>query len=99
MSFLYLAIILGGIVGMGIIDWHYKLAFFYDKKRTVLTVGSMVIVFLLWDIAGIALGIFFSGNSPYATGILLAPELPLEEPFFLLLLSYMPLVLYRKFAT
>ena len=99
MSFVYLGIILSGIVGMGIIDWRYRLAFFYDKGRTIFTVGIMFLIFLLWDIAGIALGIFFTGDSPYVTGILLAPELPLEELFFLVLLSYMPLVLYRKFIT
>lgn len=98
MQFAYLAVIIGGLVGMGIIDWRYKLALFYDKKRTILTVSIMVIIFLLWDVAGIFLNIFFSGESNYVTGVMLAPELPLEEVFFLTLLSYMPLVLYRKFS-
>lgn len=99
MQFAYLAVIMTGLIGMGTIDWRYKLALFYDVKRTILTVSIMVAIFLVWDIAGIALGIFFSGESPYVTGIMLAPELPLEEVFFLTLLSYMPLVLYRKFTS
>lgn len=99
MAITYLAIILSGLLGMGIIDWRYKLALFYDVRRTLSVVGIMVVIFLAWDIAGITLDIFFSGNSQYVTGILLAPDLPLEEVFFLTLLSYMPLVLYRKFST
>lgn len=98
MHVLYLTVICVGILGMGIIDWRYKLALFYNKRRTILVVGIMMAIFLAWDIIGISLGIFFSGSSPYTTGIMVAPELPIEEIFFLLLLSYMPLVLYRKFS-
>ncbi len=95
----YLAVILSGLLGMGIIDWRYKLALFYDAQRTLMTVTIMVAIFLAWDIAGIMLDIFFSGDSPYVTGVMIATDLPIEEVFFLTLLSYMPLVLYRKFST
>jgi lycopene cyclase domain-containing protein len=49
--------------------------------------------FLAWDAAGIALGVFARGGSPWMTGVVLAPELPLEEVFFLLFLGYLTLVL------
>ncbi|NBQ97190.1 MAG: lycopene cyclase domain-containing protein [Microbacteriaceae bacterium] len=53
-----------------------------------------LIYFLLWDGAGIALGIFFRGETSHLTGILVAPELPLEELFFLFLLNYTTLTIF-----
>ena len=43
--------------------------------------------FLAWDAVGIATGVFVKGDSPLLLGIDLAPQLPLEEPFFLAFLS------------
>jgi lycopene cyclase domain-containing protein len=60
-------------------------------------VGVGVAFFLLWDLAGLALGIFARGESPHMTGVLLAPELPMEEVFFLTLLSYNALLAWRGF--
>jgi lycopene cyclase domain-containing protein len=48
----------------------------------------------LWDVAGIAMGIFFRGDTSHLTGIVLAPEFPIEELFFLLLLNYTALTLF-----
>ena len=53
-----------------------------------------LVFFLAWDLAGIALGIFFRAENPVSTGIVLAPELPLEELVFLTFLCYLTLVLY-----
>jgi lycopene cyclase domain-containing protein len=53
------------------------------------------VFFLLWDLAGLALGIFARGESPHMTGLLLAPELPVEEAVFLTLLSYNALLAWR----
>jgi len=52
-----------------------------------------VLFLLAWDLLGIALGIFARGENPYMTGILLAPQLPLEELFFLTFLCYLVMVL------
>ena len=49
---------------------------------------------LAWDIAGIGLGIFLRGDGEIATGILLAPELPIEEPVFLLFLILCTMVIF-----
>ena len=57
-----------------------------------LTVGIGVVGFLLWDGIGLVLGIFARGDSPHMTGLLLAPELPVEEAFFLALLCYTALL-------
>jgi lycopene cyclase domain-containing protein len=93
--YLYLIALLFSIVGVGLLDWTHRVALFVDTRATLLAVGLSVVVFLIWDIVGIANGIFFRGDAPHLSGILLAPELPLEEVFFLILLSYNTLVVYR----
>lgn len=95
MSILYLAIILFSICGLLCADWRYRLAFFESTKRTALVISISVLFFLVWDAAGIASGIFFAGESAYTTGVMLAPEMPLEEPFFLILLAYNALLLWQ----
>ncbi|MBD5785260.1 lycopene cyclase domain-containing protein [Cellulosimicrobium terreum] len=92
---LYLAALLLSIGGMAVIDRRWHLAFWHDARRAGLTVGIGVLGFLLWDVAGLLLGIFSRGESPWMTGILLAPDLPIEEVFFLTLLSYVGLVVWR----
>lgn len=95
MQFSYLAAIVFSMSGMVTLDWRYKLALFYTTRRTLITLAISVLIFILWDILGISLGIFFSGKSPYMSGIYLAPEFPLEELFFLTFLCYFTLVMYR----
>ena len=95
MSWLYLAGIMFSFAGMAVLDWRYRLAYWYDARRTVLTVLIMTSAFIVWDMCGISLGIFLSGYSPYMSGVYLFPEFPLEELFFLLFLSYFSLVVYR----
>lgn len=82
---------------MGLIDFKHKLALFFQPLRTVITLAVAVVVFLIWDLVGIAMGIFFRGEGPYLTGITIAPELPIEEVFFLILLSYTILIAYLGF--
>lgn len=95
MEWSYLLALIVSITGMAIIDWRYKLAFWHDRRRTGLTVGIAVAVFILWDILGIALGIFFHGGSQFTLPYRLLPEFPVEEIFFLVLLCYCTLVIYR----
>jgi lycopene cyclase domain-containing protein len=95
MSIVYLAALLGAIVGTGLLDWRHRLALFGGAPwRTVIIVFVSVGFFLLWDVVGIREGIFFRGSGPWMTGLLLGPELPLEELFFLILLSYSTLIVY-----
>ena len=93
--YLYLIALILSILGVGLLDFTHKLALFVDARATLLAVTISVAVFLAWDIVGIINGIFFRGDAPHLSGILLAPELPLEEVFFLTLLGYNTLVVYR----
>ena len=95
MNWLYLTCLIISFFGMAIIDRRYNLAFFKDSKRTLLTLLISVGIFIVWDVAGIALGIFYSGHSPYMSGLYLGPEFPVEELVFLTFLSYFTLVMYR----
>ncbi len=95
---LYLAALTVSLLGMGLIDFKHKLALFSQPVRSAITLAVAVTVFLIWDLVGIAQGIFFRGEGPYLTGITIAPELPIEEVFFLTLLSYTILISYLGFA-
>lgn len=96
MQWTYLASLVVVIGCLLLVDYRYKLAFFYNWRRAGITLAIGVIVFSIWDIIGIKLGIFFSGQSPYMSGIYLGPEYPLEELLFLLLLCFCSLLIARK---
>lgn len=93
-SFLYLGALLVSITGLATLDFKYKLAIAKSQKYLCLILIP-VAFFLTWDLAGISSGIFFRGNAARLTGILLSSELPLEEIFFLILLSYSALLLLK----
>ena len=100
MSLVYLFALFGAILGTGLLDWRHKLALFGGAPgRTSVIVGVGVAFFLLWDVVGIAEGVFFRGSGPWMTGVLLGPELPLEELFFLILLCYSTLIAYLLSAS
>ena len=80
--FIYLSLLLVSILGLGAIDHRHKLALFVSPRATIVSVAVAVVVFLAWDLVGIALGIFFRG----------------DELFFLILLSYNTLLVYQGFA-
>ena len=98
MNFTYLSLLAFSLIGTGLFDYKWKMAIFNNPLRAVLTLVVSVTYFLIWDVAGIALGIFFTGSTALLTGIMLAPDLPLEEPFFLLLLCYCALLLFVAFS-
>ena len=89
----YLLLLLAAIGLMVLIDRRYRLFFWRDARRATLVLALGLVFFLAWDLLGIRLGIFFRGETEYITGILLAPEHPLEEPFFLAFLCYLIMVL------
>lgn len=94
MGFAYLGALLLSTGCMLLIDWRHRLFFFHHffSAAVVTVVGT--VFFLLWDVAGIALGIFLVGDSRFATGVMLGPEMPLEEPVFLVFLVICTMVLY-----
>lgn len=95
MSLVYLGALLVSIAGMVVLDLRFKLFFGAAPARAAIVLVVGLAFFLAWDVAGIGLGIFFRGNPGLLTGILLAPELPLEELFFLTLLIYTVMNAYR----
>lgn len=95
---LYLVALLISITGMVVLDLRFKLFFALAPVRAAIVMAVGVAFFLVWDVAGITLGIFFRGNPDLLTGLLLAPELPLEELFFLILLCYNTMNAYGFFS-
>lgn len=95
MSFMYLGALLFSLSGLVFADWRHRLALFIYPKKTVMVIIISVVFFLIWDAVGIMRGIFFTGPAEITTEIMLAPELPLEEPVFLILLCYSALILWQ----
>lgn len=94
-NWVYLSALVISLAGMTILDWRYKLFFWAHWRRAVIVLVLGLAFFILWDLAGIDAGVFFRGVSPFVTGIQLAPELPLEEIFFLALLCYLTMNLFE----
>jgi lycopene cyclase domain-containing protein len=99
-SYLYLLCLLGGLGGLAFLDYRLKLLLFArDTPQAPRWVAGSIILsvlfFLLWDIVGIMLAIFWT-NPAAVIGISLgSPNLPLEELCFLTLLSYLSLLMSR----
>jgi lycopene cyclase domain-containing protein len=97
-SFLYLAGLLVSLAGMVVLDRRFRLFFWRSAWRAAIVLAVGLTFFLVWDLQGIRLGIFFRGETSFMTGWQWAPQLPLEEPFFLLLLCYLAMNLYGYVA-
>ncbi len=95
MQWSYLIGLVVAIFCMGLIDYRYKLALWHNRRRTITTILIAVSIFVIWDILGIGLKIFFHGKSDYSLPFTILPEFPIEELFFLVLLCYTTLIIYR----
>ena len=93
MSVVYLLTLLVSLGCMVLLDRRFSLFFWRDARRAAIVLAAGVLFFLLWDLFGIGLGIFSRGETMVMTGIVVAPELPVEEVFFLAFLSYLTMVL------
>lgn len=98
MGALYLIALLLSLGCMLLLDWRFRLFFWRDAVSALVVTAVGLAFFLVWDIAGIANGIFLRGDAAIALGIVLAPELPLEEPVFLLFLVVCTMVIYTGSA-
>jgi len=94
MGILYLLGLLIALTGMVMLDRRFRLFFWRGPARAAIVLVVGVLFFLAWDLCGIGLGIFFRGETSFMTGLLLAPELPVEELFFLTLLCYLTMNLF-----
>jgi lycopene cyclase domain-containing protein len=90
----YLAGLLVSIAGIAVLDARYRLFFWRSPLRAAAVMVIGLVFFLVWDVAGVHLGIFFIGQNDLLTGVLLAPEVPLEEVFFLVLLCWTTMDLF-----
>lgn len=93
MNAVYLICLLVSLGCVLAVDLRLRLFVGRAWRHAVLVLAAGLVFFLAWDLAGIGLGIFIKGEGPYLTGIMLAPELPLEEPIFLLFLCELTMVL------
>lgn len=94
MQWLYFASLLATIGCLVLVDWRYKAALFSDVWRTTITIGVTMSLFIIWDLLGIHLDIFFSGNSAFALPFMIVPNFPVEELLFVFVLSYVTLLIY-----
>lgn len=98
MGMVYLIALLVSLTGMVVLDRRFSLFYWANAKRASVVHIVGIVFFLVWDVYGIGQGLFFRGETSFMTGILLAPELPLEEVFFLTLLTYMTMNLFGASA-
>lgn len=98
MNWLYLGGLLFALLGMVMLDLRFRLFFWRFPLRAAVLLILGVAFFLGWDAAGVRLGIFFRGNLALLTGVQLAPEIPLEELFFLILLCYLTMNCFGLFS-
>jgi len=94
MFLLYLLALAIALTGMVMLDRRFGLFFWADARRASIVLVAGVLFFLAWDFLGVGLGIFFRGETDFMTGLQIAPEIPLEEVFFLTLLCYLTMNVY-----
>ncbi|MDQ0643360.1 lycopene cyclase domain-containing protein [Microbacterium murale] len=93
MNLVYAAALLISLACLVLLDLRFTLVF---RRTPAIAAGVLligVVFFIAWDAVGISLGVFRHVDSRWATGILLAPQFPLEELLFLVFLGYLTLVL------
>lgn len=91
---IYLLVLVTVIGCMALLDWRHRLFLWRRPAAAAAVLAVGMAYFLAWDVWGIAEGVFLHRESAYMTGVMLAPQLPLEEGFFLLFLSQITMVLF-----
>jgi lycopene cyclase domain-containing protein len=97
-SWLYLLSVLASGLCMGLVDHRWRLFLFRNATHAVVAISVGFVFFLAWDFVAIAVEVYARGESPAMTGIEVAPELPLEELFFIAFLCYVTGVLHGLFT-
>jgi lycopene cyclase domain-containing protein len=95
MQLAYLGTLALGSGCMALMDRRWRLVLWADARRALLVIGAGLVLFLAWDVAALRLGLYHRGESAGMTGVEVAPNLPLEEIFFILFLCYLTLVMHR----
>ncbi len=74
-------------------DFKKRLFLFKFPKRAALILASLVGFFLVWDVMGIILDVFFT-NQQYVSGLyVVTKDLPIEEFLFLTHVCYFSVLL------
>ncbi|MES2867146.1 MULTISPECIES: lycopene cyclase domain-containing protein [Microbacterium] len=93
MNLVYAASLLLTLACLVLLDVRFRLVFARTPARSAVVLLAGLAFFTVWDAVGIGLGVFRHVDSRWATGILLAPQFPIEELLFLVFLCYLTLVL------
>ncbi|PFG32758.1 lycopene cyclase domain-containing protein [Sanguibacter antarcticus] len=94
----YLGAVVVSLGAMLLVDHRWRLFLWDRPRRAAVVLACGILLFLLWDVAGITTGIFERGDSPAMSGIEVAPDLPLEELFFVTFLCYLTMVVHGLVA-
>ncbi|MCW1805878.1 lycopene cyclase domain-containing protein [Brachybacterium squillarum] len=95
---LYLLCLCVPLLGMGALDARYRLVLGRAARPALAVLAIGAVYFLGWDLAAIAAGHYGLGRSPALSGLVLAPDLPVEELVFIAVLTYTTLVLHALVA-
>jgi lycopene cyclase domain-containing protein len=93
-SLVYLACLVGVLTCMALVDRRWRLFFWADPRRAALVFAAGFAFFLVWDLAALELELYERGRSELMTGIEVAPDLPVEELFFVAFLPYLTMVMH-----
>lgn len=94
MGLVYLSALLVSTACMVLVDWRYRLFWFRSARLAAVVTVVGLVVLLLADVAGIASGVFLRGDGAIATGVVIAPHMPIEEPIFLVFLIQCTMVVF-----
>jgi lycopene cyclase domain-containing protein len=93
-SLVYLLSLVAVLVCMALTDRRWKLFFWSDARRAAVVFAFGFVLFLVWDLVALHFELYERGRSEWMTGIEVAPELPVEELFFVAFLPYLTMVLH-----
>lgn len=86
MQYYYLIALITSISGLLYADRRYKLMWHHNARQATVCLVVGVIFFLVWDVVGIALGVFATNQAWVSGWHVVTPDLPVEEFLFLTLL-------------
>ncbi|HET6560490.1 MAG TPA: lycopene cyclase domain-containing protein [Marmoricola sp.] len=93
-SLVYLLSLAVVLVCMALTDRRWHLFFWADPRRAAVVFASGFGLFLVWDLVALNFELYERGRSELMTGLEVAPELPVEELFFVAFLPYLTMVLH-----
>ncbi|QDP95419.1 lycopene cyclase domain-containing protein [Microlunatus elymi] len=76
------------------LEFVFTARVYRSPRRLIITLLPVVLVFTVWDLAGIAAG-HWRYNPTYVTGLVLIGRLPVEELVFFIVIPICGLLTYR----